>query len=294
MRELAVAPSLPSLSLPLGAWPRWAHAAGGALLVAAAAVLFTQHTPPRLDGTHEAAQVFLRPISELTPGATRPVAVSELCGAEQDRPASISAALHEEVFKSYGADIRRAADYELDYLITPELGGATDVRNLWPQAYSHTPWNALVKDELERFLYRRVCDGALDLPTAQRQMATDWIAAYKVYFETDKPLRDYVAQPLTSLDREMLVAELDELGVAPFPVGADGESLLVLLDGARQNAIAQLVGRSNVSFSDSPEQWRDNVRSRPLLLAYVDSRGGNRIRDTSPAGGTRRHRPPSR
>jgi len=37
--------------------------------------------------------------------------------------------------------------YEVDYLITPELGGATDIRNLWP--YGDTVWNAHVKDQLE-------------------------------------------------------------------------------------------------------------------------------------------------
>jgi hypothetical protein len=33
-----------------------------------------------------------------------------------------------------------------------------------------------------------VCTGKLDLSTAQRDIATDWIAAYKKYFHTDKPL----------------------------------------------------------------------------------------------------------
>jgi hypothetical protein len=216
------------------------------LLIIAAAVLFTRTSPLKLDDTRAAAKVFLRPMSELTPGVTRRVMVRELCGEEQDRPAPISAELHAQVFRSYGADIRRAAEYELDYLITPELGGATDVRNLWPQAYSHTPWSALVKDELERFLHRQVCDGALDLATAQQQMAADWIAAYKNYFATDKPLRDYRAQPLTSLDRDMVVAELDELGVAALPIGADGPALLAVLHGARNDAIAQLVRPSNV------------------------------------------------
>jgi len=39
--------------------------------------------------------------------------------------------------------------YEVDYLITPALGGADDIGNLWPQSYSATIWNARVKDALE-------------------------------------------------------------------------------------------------------------------------------------------------
>ncbi len=33
-----------------------------------------------------------------------------------------------------------------------------------------------------------VCAGEVDLATAQRDIATDWIAAYKKYFHTDRPL----------------------------------------------------------------------------------------------------------
>jgi hypothetical protein len=41
---------------------------------------------------------------------------------------------------------------------------------------------------LEERLHQLVCDGELDLPTAQRDIATDWIVAYKKYFHTDRPL----------------------------------------------------------------------------------------------------------
>ena len=51
-----------------------------------------------------------------------------------------------------------------------------------------TEWNAHVKDELEDHLHHLVCDGKLDLATAQRDMASNWIPAYKKYFHSDKPL----------------------------------------------------------------------------------------------------------
>jgi len=68
------------------------------------------------------------------------------------------------------------------------LGGADDIRNLWPQSYSATAWNAQVKDALEDRLREMVCDGSLDLTQAQQEIAGNWIAAYKKYFHTDKPL----------------------------------------------------------------------------------------------------------
>jgi hypothetical protein len=45
-----------------------------------------------------------------------------------------------------------------------------------------------VKDQLEQLLPRLVCEGAISLEVAQRDMATNWIDAYKRYFRTDLPL----------------------------------------------------------------------------------------------------------
>ena len=84
-------------------------------------------------------------------------------------------------------------EYELDYLITPELGGSSDRRNLWPERYGSRVWNARVKDQLELLLPQMVCEGRLDLATAQRDIATDWIAAYRKYFNTETPLAPQVA-----------------------------------------------------------------------------------------------------
>ena len=130
------------------------------------------------------------PRPDLTPGAVRRVSVEEVCGRSRSlsRP-PVAAAVARRVFEDYGADYRRAAEYELDFLITPELGGTADARNLWPQPYGSTRWNAYVKDELEQLFQRLVCDGAIDISTAQREMATDWIAAYRRYFATDRPRR---------------------------------------------------------------------------------------------------------
>lgn len=68
------------------------------------------------------------------------------------------------------------------------MGGTDDIRNLWPEPYSPATWNAYAKDELEDYLRQMVCEGKLDLPTAQRDIASNWISAYQKYFHTDKPL----------------------------------------------------------------------------------------------------------
>jgi hypothetical protein len=126
------------------------------------------------------------PSQKLTPGAVRSVAKDEVCSANV-QPFVVPVALQRRVFEEYG--IRNASPdaYEVDYLITPELGGAADIRNLWPEPYSATVWNAHVKDQLEDRLHQMVCDGQLDLATAQHDIATDWIAAYKKYFNSSRP-----------------------------------------------------------------------------------------------------------
>jgi hypothetical protein len=117
--------------------------------------------------------------------------MNEVCSmAHEEVIREVPVLLRQQVFQEYGIVNARAEDYEIDYLITPGLGGADDIRNLWPEPYTSTAWNARVKDTLEERLHEMVCAGQLDLSTAQRDIATDWIAAYKKYFHTDRPLED--------------------------------------------------------------------------------------------------------
>ena len=63
------------------------------------------------------------------------------------------------------------SNYEFDHLIPLELGGAPDdIRNLWPEPHS-TSFN---KDFFENLLHKDVCIGAIDLKTAQNEIATNW------------------------------------------------------------------------------------------------------------------------
>jgi hypothetical protein len=60
---------------------------------------------------------------------------------------------------------------EVDHLISIEIGGSNEQTNLWPQPYSGLQWTAHVKD--------RICSGKILLTTAQKEIADDWVAAYK-------------------------------------------------------------------------------------------------------------------
>ena len=127
------------------------------------------------------------PVRYLTPGAVHATTAADLCSAAQEPEKSVPPSVRRVVLRNYGVRDLPDGDYELDYLITPELGGAADPQNLWPERYTSPTWNASAKDELEELLRRLVCNGSVPLPQAQRDMAVNWIAAYKRYFHTNRP-----------------------------------------------------------------------------------------------------------
>jgi hypothetical protein len=128
------------------------------------------------------------PNAQFTPGAVVAATQRDVCSGSADASATIPPAIKSRVLQLYGVASVQGDAYEVDYLITPELGGATDIRNLWPEPYEHTMWNAHVKDQLENRLHELVCHGELDLTTAQHDISTDWIAAYRKYFHANVPV----------------------------------------------------------------------------------------------------------
>ena len=132
----------------------------------------------------------LRPVPDfhLTPGAAVSARIEDVCSSEAPaNDPAVPDTLRRQVLEAYGLHGVSSDAYQIDYLVTPQLGGAADVRNLWPQPSLHTMWNARVKDALENRLHEMVCSRQLDLQTAQREISRDWIAAYKKYFHTDAP-----------------------------------------------------------------------------------------------------------
>jgi Putative zinc-finger len=131
------------------------------------------------------------PNRSLTPGMQRSISLNEVCSMEHEEVVrAIPASLRQEVFREYGLTDVRQDDYEVDFLIAPGLGGAEDIRNLWPQPYKLPVWNARMKDALEERLHQLVCEGKLDLSTAQHDIATDWVAAYKKYFKVNQAVSE--------------------------------------------------------------------------------------------------------
>src|ERR1700720_1315935 len=85
------------------------------------------------------------PDSRLTPGAAILATRQAVCAQANTKNKAVPVALQRRVFEAYGIVGAEPRAYEVDYLVTPALGGADDIHNLWPDSYSATVWNAQVK-----------------------------------------------------------------------------------------------------------------------------------------------------
>lgn len=122
----------------------------------------------------------------LNPAVTQATLASTICRSGWSStvrpPASITGREKLASMEAYGD--KDPSAYEYDHLVSLELGGAVnDARNLWPEPDypTHSGFYLNPKDHLERALNHMVCKGTMPLKTAQRLIATEWVAAYHAY-----------------------------------------------------------------------------------------------------------------
>ena len=120
------------------------------------------------------------PDPKLTPGDTFDVIARDVCvPGYAKKVRAVPAWLKRQAYAEYGITECKPGDYEVAHLIPLSLGASNSIRNLWPESTKTSRWNSYVKDALERKLHKLVRAGQLDLQTAQREIASDWIEAYK-------------------------------------------------------------------------------------------------------------------
>jgi hypothetical protein len=123
----------------------------------------------------------------VTPGAAGTMTTAQLCAADfhTGTVRNVPESMKQRVCRSYGiakADCT-GKNYEIDHLISLELGGTNDQANLWPQPYAPKP-GAKEKDLVENWLHRVVCKGQMSLTDAQAAIANDW---YQLYVDLGSP-----------------------------------------------------------------------------------------------------------
>lgn len=129
---------------------------------------------------------------------------------------NVPQAVKEEAYRNYGITTRGAGEYEIDHLISLELGGSNSIRNLWPESFVTQPLNAHIKDKLENKLHELICAGQLPVQQAQQEIAQDWIAAYKKYVESIKESTEIpVIEPARATNESQDTNQPDEAGNCP-------------------------------------------------------------------------------
>jgi hypothetical protein len=111
-----------------------------------------------------------------TPGAVFPnVTAAQICRPGYAKSVrNVPNSVKDQVYREYGIRSHRAGQYEVDHLVSLELGGSNDIANLWPEAAEPRP-GFHEKDRYENYLHDQVCQGAISLPEAQRRIAADWL-----------------------------------------------------------------------------------------------------------------------
>jgi len=133
---------------------------------------YRKHGPAVLpDAKYSPGQVAIRNRAKLCPHADT--------AARRDVPESEKKA----VCLEYGISAANCTgkNYEIDHIVSLELGGSNDISNLFPQPFSPVP-GAHEKDTLENWLHGQVCSGRISVAAAQRGIAADW---YKLYLQME-------------------------------------------------------------------------------------------------------------
>jgi hypothetical protein len=117
-------------------------------------------------------------------------------------------------------------------------GNPTSAHNLWPEPWSGT-FGAHAKDKLENKLHALVCSKKLALSQAQREIAQDWVSAYKHYFDVVSPTP--IAPPTPTATQTS--TSLPTIPAAPTPLIQQPDVTDVII------TIASLTGFDPVSMT---------------------------------------------
>jgi hypothetical protein len=116
-----------------------------------------------------------------TPGATTGMTAAQLCAKDfrTGTVRNVTEATKHAACAEYGLAKTDCVGtkVEIDHLVSLELGGSNDLKNLWPEPYLPKP-GAREKDVVEDTLHRQVCAGTISLATAQHEISTNWYAVY--------------------------------------------------------------------------------------------------------------------
>jgi hypothetical protein len=163
------------------------------------------------------------PDPKLTPGVVLITDRNAICQpGYAKRARAVSESVKRDVFARYGIVVRRSGEYEVDHLVSLELGGSNTsdprssdyLKNLFPEPYNLVidgrQMGAREKDRAEDATHRAVCKGEISLREAQKQIAVDWTVLYRRFVAPEFPrAKPEVKAGLRLRTHHSLIADID-------------------------------------------------------------------------------------
>ncbi len=120
------------------------------------------------------------PDPDCSPGAIFPnITKDDICTSGYTKKVrDVSSATKKKVYVMYGMPYPPQEEYEVDHIISLELGGSNEISNLWPEAAEPRP-GFHEKDKVENYLHKQVCEGKISLSEAQRLINREWVQVYQ-------------------------------------------------------------------------------------------------------------------
>ena len=127
-----------------------------------------------------------------SPGSVLTTDIKTICTVGYTKTVrDVSTATKKKVFQEYDISWSTHSNYEVDHIISLELGGSNDISNLFPESYLIKN-GARVKDVLENYLHKQVCNGSMTIDEAQKEISSDWLIYYTAMLN---PVKTSVIKP---------------------------------------------------------------------------------------------------
>ena len=147
----------------------------------AANVTANAFVPPKQTKTSGCAANQVLQDPACTPGEVLTADISVICKSGYTKTVrDVPLSEKEEVFAEYGIPYSLHGNYEVDHLISLELGGSNSISNLWPEN-STIENGSLTKDKFENYLHGQVCSGKMAISEAQKEISTGWLEYYQAF-----------------------------------------------------------------------------------------------------------------
>jgi hypothetical protein len=201
---------------------------------------------PHVPAPKSAPRPAYLPDPKLTPGVVLITDRNAICQPGYARRArAVSESVKRDVFKRYGIAVHHVGEYEVDHLVSLELGGSNTsdprssdyLKNLFPEPYSLVidgrQMGAREKDRAEDATHRAVCKGEISLREAQKQISSDWTVLYRRFVSPEFPKANPEVKAglrLRPRTHHSLIADIDS-GVCSDP------------ERHVEEAVGELVGR---------------------------------------------------